>query len=867
MRPTADILLADGSVASVRQIQPGDAAAVLRLHGRLSDRSRYLRYFSAYPAIPARDLERLVTVDHHRREAFGVERDGELIAVGRYDRLVQQPEQAEVAFEVEDAFQRRGLGSVLLEHLAQAAREEGIATFVADVLPANAAMLRVFSSAGYPVAQRYADGVVRLSFPIANTARSIAVRRLREHHAEVASISRLLRPRSVAVFGANAEGTGTGSAVLRHLLAGGFTGSVYPVDPANPRLAELPTVPNAAAAPGPVDLAVLALGADRVADAVVDCAVAGVCGLVVLSEGYAEAGPAGEVAQARLVRLVRRYGMRLIGPNCLGVANAEVRLNATMAALMPPAGDLGIFSQSAVLGAALLAGTRARGLGVRTFVSVGNRADVSGNDMLQFWRDDERTAVVLLYLETFGNPRKFARLARDLARSKPVVAVAATVRPPALDAVATGPDEHGIDALFAASGMIRVETVGELLDVAALARQRPLPAGGRLAVVTNAAALGALAVAAAAGAGLEPVDGYPVVLPQQAPLLAVTEAVGVAMADARADLLLVAYAQPMVDDTAGGADAVAAVSAAIGVAAAKPVAGVFVGTPSAGTGEESNLLAVYPGVAEAVRALGRLAGYATWRAQPAGVVPQYPDIDPERARGRVAAIAASALHSAGVPAGVASLLECYGIAVVPSTLASGAAAVVAAAEEFGVPVAVKVASQRLLRRVDLGAVRLDLRGTRSVARAYADLCRRFGSGVEVLVQPMVAPGVGCAVEVVEDPAFGAVVGFGRSDVVSDLLGERVWRATPLTDVDAMAMVRTPRAAPLLTGGPPDVRPDLEALAELLIRVGQLADDHPRLRRLELNPVIARPDGVSVLHASVQIGKRTLRPDSGPRRLG
>jgi acyl-CoA synthetase (NDP forming)/GNAT superfamily N-acetyltransferase len=870
-RPWADILLADGSPARVRQIGPADADAIVRLHARLSERTRYLRYFSAFPRIPSRDLERHVNVDHHEREAFVIELGGEIIAVGQYDRLGPTAADAEVAFVVEDAYQRRGLGSVLLEHLAAAARDEGISNFVADVLPVNATMLRVFADAGYPVAQRFVDGVVHLSFPIAPTSESLAVQRAREHHAEAASISRLLAPRGVAVYGARGDGTGAGVGMLRHLLTEGYPGAVYPVHPNAATVGGLPAIASLVDAEGPVDLAVIAVPAEAVPHAVADCAAAGVRGLVVVSVGFAESGPHGAAAQAALVRAVRGHGMRLVGPNCLGIANTApaVRLNATLAPRLPAGGVVGLFSQSAALGVGLLAEASRRGVGVSTFVSVGNRADVSGNDLLQYWRDDPGTAVVLLYMETWGDPRKFARVARELARRKPVVALASAARPPALTAVAPGPDVRGVEALFASSGVIRVDTVRELFDVGLVLAEQPLPTGSRLAVVTNAAALGSLAEGAAPGAGLTMAAGYPVDLGPAATAEALAGATATALADPWADAVIAAYAPGLGadwDDVDAAARTLATVTAGAGKPLVAVFGGVVSGSPTAPVSDgRLTGVPVFRGVEEAVAAVGRAAGYATWRRTPTGVAVQPAGVDTDRARGIIAELGAS---SGAIGADATALLGCYGVPVVPSrVVAATVRAVVEAASEIGFPVAVKLATAPWRHRVDLGAVRLDLTGVDDVTRACDELCRLFGDGNEVIVQPMVAPGVACVVEVVDDPSFWPVVGFGVGGIASELLGDRAWRSAPLTDADAHAMIRAPRAAPLLLGYRGNAAVDIDAVADLLVRVGRLADDHPRLRRLELNPVLARPDGCSVLHATARVGQRAVRPDTGPRRLG
>ncbi|WP_320064616.1 GNAT family N-acetyltransferase [Micromonospora sp. RTGN7] len=844
-----DVLLSDGTTVALRPIRPDDAPGIVAMHARFSERTRYLRYFSPYPRIPERDLRRFVVVDHRDREAFVVLAADRIVAVGRYERLGPEAPEAEVAFVVEDAYQGRGIGSVLLEHLADAARRTGIVHFVAEVLPANGAMLRVFADFGYQVQRQYADGVVHLSFPIAPTEATLEVQRGREHRTEARSIARLLAPRGVAVYGASATGQGVGAAVLGHLRDGGFTGAVVPVHPSATTVAGLPAYPSAVDADAAIDLAVVVVAPEAVAEVVADAAAAGAHGLVVISAGFAEAGASGAAAQRALVRAAHAAGMRVVGPNCLGVANTheQVRLNATLAPALPAPGRVGIFSQSGAFGVALLAEAHRRGLGLSSFVSAGNRADVSGNDLLQYWQDDPGTDVIMLYLETFGNPRKFARLARRIGRDKPVVALASPARPPGLNADAPGPDAGAVSALFAQSGVIRVDTVAELLDVGVLLANQPLPAGRRVGVVGNSSALTGLAATACAAQGLAVAAGYPSDVGPRAGAAEFAAALAATAADNGVDALIAVFAPPLPGQlTDAEADFTAALPGALG--AGKPVVATFLaGRTPAG-------VPAYPSVEEAVRALGRVATYADWLRRPPGALPELPRIDP--------ATAQVALRSDGADPG--RLLGAYGIDVAPSAPARSADEAVAAAGALGYPVTLKAAAPGLRHRLDLGAVRLDLADSAAVRRAYAEMTPAFGA--DVLVQAMVPPGVSCVVELVEDPAFGPVVGFGLGGVATELLGDRAWRAVPLTDSDAAELVDEPRAAPLLRGHRGAAPVDRAALAELLLRVGRLADEQPRVRSLTLNPVLARPDGVSVLHATVRTGAANARPDTGPRRL-
>ncbi|KWV30196.1 bifunctional acetate--CoA ligase family protein/GNAT family N-acetyltransferase [Micromonospora rifamycinica] len=843
-----DVLLSDGSTVGLRPIRPQDAPEIVAMHGRFSERTRYLRYFSPYPRIPERDLHRFVTVDHRDREAFVVLAGDRIIAVGRYERLGPAAPEAEVAFVVEDAHQGRGIGPVLLEHLADAARRAGIGHFVAEVLPTNGAMLRVFADFGYQVQRQFADGVVHLTFPIAPTEATLAVQRGREHRTEARSIARLLAPRGVAVYGASATGQGVGAALLGHLRDGGYRGAIVPVHPGARTVAGLPAYPSAADAGVDVDLAVVAVPPEATPRVVADAAAAGVHGLVVVSAGFAEAGPAGAAAQRTLVRAAHAAGMRVVGPNCLGVANTDgrVRLNATLAPVLPAPGRVGFFSQSGSFGVALLAEAQRRGLGLSSFVSAGNRADVSGNDLLQYWQDDPGTDVILLYLETFGNPRKFARLARRIGRDKPVVALAPLARP-------TGPgagralDEAAVSALFAQSGVIRVDTVAELLDVGVLLADQPLPAGTRVGVVGNSSALTGLAATACAGQGLTVAAGYPRDVGPHAGAAEFTAALAGAAADDRVDALVAVFAPPLPGQlTVEEADFTAALPAVL--AGGKPTVATFLaGRVPAG-------LPAYPSVEEAVRALGRVSRYAQWLRRDPGTLPELPGTD--RSAGQAAL--------RGDAADPVALLAAYGVEVVGSTPAGTLDEALTAAARWGWPVALKAAAPGLRHRLDLGAVRLDLADPVALRRAYAELTAAFGA--DVLVQPMVPPGVACVVELREDPAFGPVVGFGLGGVATELLGDRAWRAVPLTDRDAAELVDEPRAAPLLRGHRGAAEVDRAALAELLLRVGRLADEQPRVRSLTLNPVLARPDGIAVLHASVGVGTADDRPDTGPRRL-
>ena len=502
----ADVLLRDGRTAHVRPVRPEDEPLMVEFYAQVSDESKYYRFFAPMPELSEQDLHRFTHVDHVDRVALVMLLGGEMIAVGRYERT--EPREAEVAFLVQDRHQGRGIGQLLLEHLAQAGRERGIERFTAEVLPDNQAMIHTFREAGYRVASEYDQGVMALEFSIDPTDTAIGVMEQRDHRAAARSIERFVNAGSVAVIGASRRPDSIGQALVRNLVLGDYTGKVYVVNPTATPVSGLPAYATVNEIPGEVDIAVVAVPADSVQDVVLDCAAKGVHGLIVISSGFAETGEEGRLRQRRLVGLARSYGLRLIGPNCLGLINTDpgVLLNASLSQVMPPRGRAGFFCQSGALGSAILKKVYNRGLGLSTFVSAGNRADLSGNDLLQYWEEDDSTEVVLLYLESIGNPRKFSRIARRVSRRKPVVAVRSgrtTQGVPMGHAVRKiGAPAPAIDAMFRQAGIIQVETLDEMFDVAQLVAHQPLPRGRRIAVVGNSDALGLLATDAAAAVGL-----------------------------------------------------------------------------------------------------------------------------------------------------------------------------------------------------------------------------------------------------------------------------------------------------------------------------------------------------------------------------
>jgi acyl-CoA synthetase (NDP forming)/GNAT superfamily N-acetyltransferase len=879
----ADVIASDGGIVHLRPIMPADAEKLIDFHAHLSERTRYLRFFGPYPRIPPRDLERFTTVDHRSRVAFICLLGDEIIAVGRYEGLpgdggpggttgTAGSESAEVAFAVRDDHQARGLGSILLEHLAAAARENGLRQFEAEVLVENHGMVRVFREAGYQVSRAFTEGVLHLEFDIDPTEKSIAVRDAREQRAEARSVRNVLHPGSVAVIGASTDPSKIGHAVLTNLLRGNFTGPVYPVNPEARSVRGVRAYTSVTDIPDDVDLAVVAVpaaGVDEVMDA---CLAKGVRALVVISAGFADSGEGGSGAQRRLVEQARAHGMRVVGPNALGVANTapDIRLNATLAPHLPARGRVGFFSQSGALGIAILAAASERGLGLSAFVSAGNRADVSGNDLLQYWESDAATDVVLLYLETFGNPRKFGRLARRLARKKPIVAVKSGrhAASPA-SAESTEPiDDASVKALFEQAGVIRVETLSQLFDTALLLAYQPLPAGSRVGVVGNSTALGVLVADALVDEGLDPagaaIDVGAAANPEE-----FAAAVARAIGDEATDALVAVFVPPVA--TPGAAYARALREAVDG--SGKPVVAVFLaaeGVPGelavtdddGGPGVGS--VPSYASPERAVAALARAARYARWRARPVGEFVVPPGVDTERARALVARLCNGATRTL-IPEEGKELLACYGIDMAPFRRADHVDAAVAVAEELGHPVALKVVGERWRHRSDQLGVRLDLPDAAAVSRAYADLVEVSGVR-EVFVQRMTLRGVSCMLEIVDDPSFGSLLTFGLSGIATELLGDRAYRVVPVSDQDAAELVRAPRAAPLLAGYRGAEPARLEALEELVLRVGRIAEDLPEVRSLLLDPVLASAQGAFVAGVRVVLGPRPTRDDTGPRRL-
>ncbi|MEP7193345.1 MAG: GNAT family N-acetyltransferase [Actinomycetota bacterium] len=883
----ADVVLRDGGVAHVRPIVPNDADRVRRFHAGQSAESIYLRFFAPLKTLSDKDVTRFTQVDYDWRVALVATVGGEIIGIARFDRLDQTT--AEVAFHISDAHQGRGVGSVLLEHLAAIGQERGVTKFVADVLPQNRKMIQVFTEAGYEVNYHFDDGVIAVAFTIEPTEQSQAVRMAREHRAEALSVRSALFPESIAVIGASRRVDSIGHQLLTNIRAGGYRGRVHAVNIQARHVQGLEAHSRVSEIPDHIDLAVVAVPADSVQLVVQDCATAGVKTLLVVSAGFAESGPAGEKRQHELLRMARSSGMRVIGPNSFGVINSDpdVRLNATLAPELPPAGTLGLVAQSGALGIAVLALAARRNLGISVFASAGNRVDVSGNDFMQYWIDDDDTHAVGLYLESVGNPRKFSRIARQLALRKPVIVVKSGISsygvPPGHRVRPSKVPPAAFDAMLRQAGVIRVENVHQLFDVAQLVVHQPLPQGARVAIVGNSDALGALTAQACVSWGLEVTHG-PVSLPAEANASDFSKVLDAAFADDRVDSVLTCFIPPLV--TSGEAVARAVVESA--GKSEKPCAATFlgmVGVTEALSGDRRTedddagadrkdraprrAVPAYAMPEDAVRALTAATRYGQWRARERGELVEPSGVNAAAAERLVERVLADSPAGRPLtPVEAETLLAAYGVTLWPTIAASTADEAVAAAELLGYPVVVKSVSPIVRHQPGQSAMHVDLQTEASVRESFQALSVRLSplEADKFVVQKMATPGVACVIRTSEDPVFGPVVTFSIAGPPTDLLDDIGYRIPPLTDIDVADLISSVKASPLLEGYRGAAVVDRGALADLIARVSVLADRQPDVATLEINPVIAHPGGVDVLGVEIVVSPSTKRTDAERRAM-
>jgi acyl-CoA synthetase (NDP forming)/GNAT superfamily N-acetyltransferase len=900
-------LLTDGSTVEVRAARAQDHEAVRAMHAAMAPENIYLRFFSMSPNAAEGEARRICREPDSEHAALLAWQGDRLVGVAAYE-FSGKPGVAEVAFAVPDDVHGRGVASLLLEHLVWLARQRDLRAFVAETLAENSAMLRVFADAGLPAKRRISSGVVELTFPLpdhdnyrlGNYLETVASR---ESRADVASLRPLLRPRSVAVVGPSRRDGTLGRAILHNIVTGGFTGPVYAVNPHAETMEGVPCVASVDDLPGPVDLAVIAVPPSAVPEVAAQCGRHGVGALIMITSGLGAAG-------AELVAVCRRYGMRLVGPNCFGVSVPWIGLDATFAASHPARGVAGLVVQSGGVGIALLEQMSRLGIGVSSFLSAGDKFDVSPTDMLTWWAQDEVTQLAVLYAESFGNPRKFAGTARRVAQRMPVLTVVGGRSPAghraASHTAAAATPLISQEAMFDQAGVITTRSLGELVDTAALLACQPLPAGNRVAIVSNAGGAAALAADACADHGLQvvtlgaatrralsgllpvgavvtgPVDTSPVVTTDT--FRACVQEVA---ADDRVDAVL-AVAVPTAFSDLSAAVAEAVISKPLAVALldraesvrrlkrlpfAQPPSGPHVDTGPVGgppaadpatAGQAAAIIDVaaaaitgvpcYADPESAARALGHAARYQAWRVRREGTVPELSGLRTADARTLVTGFLDGSPAGGWLPeASAAELVSCYGVPLVATIAAASEQEAAAAAGQLGGRVVLKAEAEGLGHRTDAGGVRLDLRTPQEVAEGYRALVADSGpSPRRVLVQPMLTGGVEVMIGVVQEPVFGPLVVFGSGGVTTEVHGDRVTRLTPLTDTDADAMIRAVRAAPLLFGHGDTPPVDTAALADALLRVSRLADDLPEVSELALNPIVARADGIWCVDVRVRI---------------
>ena len=875
-----DVLLKDGSRILLRPVRRDDAEAWLAFLNGLSRHTLYLRYHHVPKKMAAEDAIRACTVDYSNTFALVAEvlEDDrrEIVAVGNYYRLPGK-QSAEIAFTIADGYRGKGIGTRLLEGLANVARDNGIGVFEGDVLAENREMMTVLRDYGFHIASELEAGVYHVTFPIAPTRTVLRREEERERVSTLASLHSLLRPRSVAVIGASRRVGSIGHAIFSSLIRSEFSGVVYPVNPNAETVMSVRTYPSVLDTPGDVDLAIIVVPAELVSRVTDECGRKGVRAVVVISDGFRERGPEGAARERELRALTLGHGMRLVGPNCMGVINTDpaISMNATFSGVYPPRGNVAFLSQSGAMGLVILEHAQELNMGISTFVSVGNRADISANDLLQYWEQDPATDVILLYLESFGNPRKFGRIARRVSARKPIVAVKsgstlAGSRAASSHTGALATSEVASEALFRQAGITRVNSVEELFDVATLLSNQPVPAGRRLAIVTNGGGPGIIAADAAEQQGLE--------LPQLSP-----QAVGKLRAVVKRDLT---FNNPL-DLTAGagadefegvlkvlakdeGIDAVLAIFISlVGVAPKaaddairkastvfrrykKPLLTCSMGRRGVqgGGGPGGRSVPVFRFPEAAVSALEQAVRYGERTRQPTGTIPRFRGIKRSRAR---KVVEGATMRSSPGPIWLSAqeislLLECYGIHMVQTLLAETSDDAAAQSAKVGFPVVVKLNSSTITHKTEVGGVVTDLKSEEEVKRAFSDIRARLVAASRekemegVVVQPFVKGGVEAIAGVTQDPSFGPLMMFGLGGIHAELLKDVAVRLHPLTNLDARALIGSVKMAKLLEGYRGSPPADTGALEELLLRLSALVEDVPEIAELDFNPVMVMPRG-------------------------
>ncbi|HEX9865653.1 MAG TPA: GNAT family N-acetyltransferase [Acidimicrobiia bacterium] len=890
-----DVALRDGGGARIRPIKPEDGPLLVEFFETLGPESRYFRFFRIKETLEPKEVAFFTNVDYVDRMALIAMHEGKMIAVARYDRETPGGDAAEVAFAVADDQQGRGIGTQLLQLLTTHARSHGIEKFEAFVLPENRQMMRLFRNSGYELTRTIEDGVFTVDFPVAESEGLLQAEWEREKRAIAASLLPLFFPRSVAVIGASTDPTAIGGRLFHNIISEGFTGPLYPVNPKAKVIGSVRAYPTIGEVPDEVDLAYIVVPQPLVVEVARQCAAAGVRGIVVISAGFSEIGEEGAKLEAELLEIVRDSGMRMVGPNCMGLLNTapSVQLNGTFAPVYPPAGNVAMSSQSGALGIAILDYANRNNIGISQFVSVGNKADVSGNDLILAWEDDPATDVITLYLESFGNPIKFSRLARRVGRSKPIIAVKsgrseAGSRAASSHTGALASSDVAVQALFRQSGVIRVDTIDQLFDAASLLANQPIPIGERVGVITNAGGPGILAADALEANGL--------VLPElSAELREQIGSVLPAEASTRNPVDLIASGGPTQYEHvtslllgSGEVDAVMVIYIPVFAGGAKKVAEALHRSQLAydgdvallsvfmQTGEEAaeylagkdgaRAIPTYMFPESAALALTRAVRHGQWRHRdPGSEVPLDHAVE-DRLRALVGEVLETMPPEGGwlEPDLVATILETVGLRVPQSAVVTSAKEAVAVAGKMGGPVVVKVISQSALHKSDVGGVVLDVEGESRVKEAYKQVMQAVDDADGVLLQQFVSGGHEVLIGMTQDPNFGPLVGFGLGGIYVELLQDVAFRIHPLTDVDASEMIKEIKGSRLLDGYRNQPKGDVVALQDALLKVSGLIDALPELVEMDMNPVkVLEPgDGVVVVDARMKI--RAVEARKHPR---
>ena len=877
------LILRDGSTATVRVATLDDAPAVVALFHRLSPESRQHRFFSLSEPTPE-FVRSLCDSSNPRRQLTLVitrtsGKNDAIIAAGSY--IARDDKSAEVAMAVEDRFQGKGIGTHLLERLALLAARAGFTRFWAVTHLENRGMVEVFRHSGFALTEKVESGCLELDFSVLPTESSVQLSEMRDRVFTAASLRWFFKPGAVAVAGASRDPSSIGYRILEALVLNRFQGPVYPVNPKASVVGSMRAYPSVNELPDTVDLAIISVPRDAVLKVVDECAGRGVKALVVITAGFAEADESGRGLQKKLLEKVRGYGMRMVGPNCMGLLNtdASVQLNASSSPVFPPPGRIAMSSQSGALGLAILALATERQLGVSTFVSVGNKADVSGNDLLQYWEVDDNTDVILLYLESFGNPRRFARIARRVSRTKPIIAVKAgrTIagrRAAGSHTAALAANDVAVDALFRQTGVIRAETLDEMFDIAAALENQPLLQGRRVAIITNAGGPGILCTDACEAGGLVVPElsektrtELRKFLPAAASLSNPVDMIASARAESYRKTIETVLQSPDIDAMIviyipidrNESEAIAQAirdGVALGRAAGghdKPVLACMMTTEAAHSlTTESETIPSYLFPEAAAKVLSKSITYAEWRSKPLAMVPGFPDVQKDAAAQTVAR--ALEKHGAGWLSSeeVRAVLAAFGIPQVAGGLAKNREDAVKLAQSIGFPVALKLASEHVVHKTDVGAVRLNLEDEDSVRRVFDEIKQEDMEGI--LVQRMIQRGVELMIGVTEDPLFGPLIAFGLGGIYVEILADVRFRVTPLTDQDAGEMVREIRGYRLLQGYRGHPPADVMAIEEVLLRVSRMVEDIPEIRELDLNPIFGLPpgEGCAVVDARIRV---------------